>query len=125
MKKISSLVVGLSTFAATSSVALAQTYEAAGTAVGTCTVNGKVVSCDEAMNAVGSILGAFGWIFGVLAILAIVGGIFWLWMLIDCLKRDFKKDADKILWALAIFFLNILGAVLYFFIVKNADKKSA
>ncbi len=125
MKKISSLVAGLSTFAATSSVALAQTYEAAGTATANCTVNGQSVPCDQALNAVGSLLGAFGWVFGVLALFAVLGGIFWLWMLIDCLKRDFKKDSDKILWALAIFFLSLLGAVLYFFIVKNADKKSA
>ncbi len=125
MKKFSSLVAGLSTFTATSSVALAQTYEATGVTTANCTVNGQSVPCDQALNAVGSVLGAFGWIFGVLALLAVVGGIFWLWMLIDCLKRDFKKDADKILWALAIFFLNILGAILYFFIVKNEDKKSA
>ena len=134
MKKIASLIAGLTIFASMASVGLAQTYEAAGSAASTtgtvvttssdCTVNGKAVPCDQALNAVGSVLGAFGWIFGVLAIVGVLGGIFWLWMLIDCLKRDFKKDSDKILWALAIFFLSLLGAALYFFMVKTADPKS-
>ena len=46
--------------------------------------------------------------------------IFWIWMLIDCLTREFN---DKLLWFLVIFFLNLFGAILYFFIVKNKKNK--
>ena len=50
--------------------------------------------------------------------------VFWLWMLIDCLKRDFKKDIEKIAWMLVLIFLHILGAIIYYFVVKVNDKKS-
>ena len=44
--------------------------------------------------------------------------VFWLWMLIDCLKRDFKRDIDKVVWILVLIFLHILGAIVYYFVVK-------
>jgi len=47
--------------------------------------------------------------------------IFWLWMLIDLLQR--KKMDDKLIWALILIFLNILGAILYYLLVKAKDKK--
>lgn len=45
--------------------------------------------------------------------------IFWLWMLIDCIRRDF---GDKTLWIILLVFLNILGAILYYFFVKRKNK---
>ena len=42
--------------------------------------------------------------------------IFWLRMLIDCIK---SKIEEKTLWIILLVFLNILGAILYYFIVKN------
>ncbi|MBI2542119.1 PLDc N-terminal domain-containing protein [Candidatus Woesearchaeota archaeon] len=48
---------------------------------------------------------------------------FWIWMIIDCAKRNFKKDTDKVVWMLVIVFLNILGAAIYYFVVKAGDKK--
>ncbi len=51
--------------------------------------------------------------------------VFWLWMLIDCLKRDFKKDVEKIVWVLVIIFLQLLGAMIYYFVVKISEKNKA
>jgi len=45
--------------------------------------------------------------------------IFWLWMLIDCAKREFD---DKALWIILLVFLNFIAAILYFFIVKRKNK---
>lgn len=45
--------------------------------------------------------------------------IFWLLMLIDCLKRNFSNSNEKVLWVLLIIFLHLLGASLYWLIVKN------
>lgn len=57
-------------------------------------------------------------LFGIaLAILVVV---FWLWMLIDCLQR--KKFEDKLIWVLVLIFLNILGAILYYFLVKSKER---
>ncbi len=52
--------------------------------------------------------------------------VFWLWMLIDCLKRPddkFKiggKDA-KLIWVLVIIFIGIIGALIYYFLIKRTD----
>lgn len=44
-------------------------------------------------------------------------------MLTDCLKRDFKKDYEKIVWVLVMIFLHLLGAIIYYFVVKVSEKK--
>ncbi|MCM1987859.1 PLDc N-terminal domain-containing protein [Methanococcoides seepicolus] len=58
-------------------------------------------------------------LWGIIAI-AIV---FWLFMLCDCLQRnaeDFpsKGDHDKLIWSLVLIFLNFIGAVLYYYLVR-------
>ena len=60
-----------------------------------------------------------------LAILAAIAFlfVFWLWMLIDCLKRNFKNDIEKVVWVLVMIFLHLLGAIIYYFVVKIHDKK--
>ena len=50
--------------------------------------------------------------------------LFWLFMLIDCLKRDFRKDVEKIAWILVLIFLHLLGAIVYYFVVKIQDKQT-
>jgi hypothetical protein len=55
-------------------------------------------------------------VFGVLSLLATV---FWLWMLIDALVSE-PTTNDKILWFLVIFFLHVLGALIYFFVRRRA-----
>jgi uncharacterized BrkB/YihY/UPF0761 family membrane protein len=47
--------------------------------------------------------------------------VFWILMIIDCAKRDFKNDTDKIVWILVIIFLHIIGALIYYFVVKRKD----
>lgn len=47
---------------------------------------------------------------------------FWVWMLIDCLRQNFKGNNEKIIWVLVIIFAKIVGALIYFFIVKNRKK---
>lgn len=66
-----------------------------------------------------------GFIFLILLIatLAILGFAFWIWMIIDCAKRNFQKDIDKVVWIIVIVFLSVLGAAIYYFAVKIADKK--
>ncbi len=48
----------------------------------------------------------------------------WYLMLTDCLKRtDFKGKYDKIIWLLVLTFLNIFGAILYYYYkVKKKPK---
>jgi hypothetical protein len=51
-------------------------------------------------------LGALFWI------IAIAATIFWVWAMIDVLTSN-KNSNDKILWFLVIFFLHIIGAIIY------------
>ncbi len=68
--------------------------------------------------------GALDWMMGfgmtvmvlIFALLLAVG-IFWLWMLVDLLQR--RKFEDKLVWVLVLIFLNILGAILYYFLVYS------
>ena len=48
---------------------------------------------------------------------------FWIWMIIDCARRDFKKSDDKIIWLLVVILVGIIGAILYYFIIKQKNKR--
>lgn len=70
-------------------------------------------------------IGIFGmfFVFGMM-VLSFIAFIFWILMLVDCVKRKFKDDTEKIIWILVIFFAHIVGALIYYFVVKiNRDKK--
>jgi hypothetical protein len=45
--------------------------------------------------------------------------MFWIAMAADCLKRTFKKPREKILWFLAIIFLQTIGAFIYWLAVQR------
>jgi hypothetical protein len=53
---------------------------------------------------------------------AIFSFIFWIWMIVDCAQRDFKGD-NKVVWILILVFLGILGAIIYYFVVKIKIRK--
>ena len=55
-------------------------------------------------------------------IFPIVTTVFWVWMLIDCLTSKRLHTGSKIGWGLFIFFTQIVGAVIYFFVeCKNRN----
>ena len=60
-------------------------------------------------------------ILGVLYMAAMAGiVIFWVMSLIDILKSEFEGGSGtKIIWLLVVFFLQILGAVIYHFVGKK------
>lgn len=68
--------------------------------------------------------GIFFWI------VAIVFGIFTIWMFIDALMRsddDYAKigSGTKVMWALLIFFLGFIPAIIYFFVIRKKAKAAA
>lgn len=55
--------------------------------------------------------------------MGLVGGLialglslFWVWMLVDCLAN---QQEDKLVWFLVIFFLNLIGAFLYYLLARK------
>lgn len=41
--------------------------------------------------------------------------IFWIWMLVDCIRNPQLRGGAKVIWLLVIFFLHWIGALIYFF----------
>jgi hypothetical protein len=54
----------------------------------------------------------------VFVILAIIASIFWLWMLIDALTSN-MDPMEKVLWFLVIFFLHLIGAIIYYAVKRS------
>jgi hypothetical protein len=64
----------------------------------------------------------FSWaagMFGIfLLVLGLLGLLFWIWMLIDCALNETTENQQKLIWILVIIFVNLLGAIIYFFVRK-------
>lgn len=41
--------------------------------------------------------------------------VFWVWTLIDCVMNKRLTDAQKVIWALVIIFVGVIGSLIYFF----------
>ena len=52
--------------------------------------------------------------------LLLVASIFWIWMLIDCLTSSMPTN-EKVLWFLVIFFLHLIGAIIYYAVRKGGS----
>ena len=60
---------------------------------------------------------------GAMFIIAILLLGFWIWMLIDCAKRKFKNNIEKIIWIIAIVLGHWFGSLIYFIVIKLYNKK--
>lgn len=52
------------------------------------------------------------WIYLILLIY-IIPGILWLWALIDLVKSEFPDKNMKLIWALIIIFIPLIGSIIY------------
>jgi uncharacterized membrane protein YidH (DUF202 family) len=41
---------------------------------------------------------------------------FWIWMLVECATREPDTGNAKVVWVIIIVFMNIIGAVIYYFV---------
>ena len=57
--------------------------------------------------------------FIILALFFLFPAILWIWALIDLIKSDFRESNLKLIWALIIIFIPLLGSILYLFIGRN------
>ena len=69
-------------------------------------------------DMVGAIMGLS--IFGIFLVIMLLPTIIWLWLLIDCIKRDKFKHGSKVVWILLFLFTNLVGMILYYFLEKRA-----
>jgi prolipoprotein diacylglyceryltransferase len=72
-----------------------------------------------------AVMGLFSIFYCLALIVSLVFFVVWIWMLIDCLSRkDYPGENDKLLWALVIVFAGIIGAGLYYFLVKKKSEEA-
>ena len=45
-----------------------------------------------------------------------LGFVFWLYMLVECFYKEPYRSRTRLGWTLAILFLHVIGALLYFLI---------
>ncbi len=55
----------------------------------------------------------FGFIWWIIKI------IVFIWVVLDILKRDDLEILEKILWLLVVWFLGIIGAIIYYLLSKR------
>jgi hypothetical protein len=60
----------------------------------------------------------FGALVLFVALLGLLGTLFWIWMLVDCVRKEPTEGNDRIVWVLIIVLLHLLGAIVYFFVRK-------
>jgi len=67
----------------------------------------------------------------VVAVPALLLVVFWVWMLIDCISRDYRefgtlissdKSLDKLVWVLLLIFTSALGALAYYVAVYRRPR---
>ena len=67
-----------------------------------------------------SFMSAIVCIYCFLFLVAIGISVFWVMMLVDCLTRkDYQNPDDKLLWAIVILLTHVLGAIIYYFMIKR------
>lgn len=60
-----------------------------------------------------------GMALGVLLLGSLIGiglTVFWIWMLVDCIKNEPSTGNDKIVWVIVILLFHMLGSLLYLLI---------
>lgn len=83
-----------------------------------CTINGEVVPCEDVPMWIVVIPFVFLALFFIMMIL---GTVLWVWMIIDAAKNE--KENDLVVWILILVFLQIIGAVVYYFARKRPRDK--
>lgn len=66
---------------------------------------------------------AFGALLVVLALLCLpliaATVVFWAWMLVDSIRNNRNSPAGRVVWTAVIWFLPVVGSVLYFLFGRN------
>ncbi len=56
-------------------------------------------------------------------ILLLVASLFWIWAIIDCAVNPKLDPMQRIIWLLVIFFLHLLGAIVYVVAGRGNSKR--
>jgi Phospholipase_D-nuclease N-terminal len=48
----------------------------------------------------------------------LIGGAFWLWMIVDCVTHEKNDKDERLIWLLVVLLASLPGALIYFFLRK-------
>lgn len=85
-----------------------------------CTLNGEEIPCDELWNAAQPFLALGIPLLLFMLALGLAGTVFWIMMIVHAATHDIK---DKAMWIILMIFTGIIGALIYYFVVKRELKK--
>jgi len=117
--KMRHAILWLVLFAVVACSCIAESYIDPNSAVGT---EESAMSDEAAAGVVIAMIIMFA-IFGLFSLVGIACMVFWVWMLVDCSRRDYAGEHDKLMWILIIALGGGIGAAIYFFVVKIKDQK--
>jgi hypothetical protein len=81
-----------------------------------CSINGEEVPCEELTKQFGGLFAGLGVLMIVIPIIALLGFIFWLMMIIHAASNPIE---NKPMWIVLLIFTGLIGAIVYYFIVKR------
>ena len=58
---------------------------------------------------------------GTMLILSLLVLVFRIWMIVDCFKRNFKNNSEKIIWVVVLFLFGLVSALVYFIVIKSSN----
>ncbi|MBI5159710.1 PLDc N-terminal domain-containing protein [Candidatus Micrarchaeota archaeon] len=79
-----------------------------------------VIEFFTAMHSMMCMFGVVVW--AAIAVFTLLMLIVWVLMLVDCIKRKFTNENDRLLWILIVVLAGFIGATIYYFLVKRPDK---
>lgn len=81
--------------------------------------SGAAGAVSGAISGIWLIMMAFYCFLGLFVLFSLIG---WILALVDCVKRQFKGENEKIIWILIIVLVGIIGAIIYYFMVYRKAK---
>lgn len=92
------------------------------------TIKNKTIYIPKNLYSYMGFMEVFWWPFGAafagaIAIVGILFLIFWIWMIVDAAKRNFKNDVEKILWIVILVLTTWVGSLVYFIVIKTYNPR--
>jgi prolipoprotein diacylglyceryltransferase len=51
----------------------------------------------------------------IIGLIALLGTVFWIWMIVDCAMNEPSEGNDKVMWLVIIVLTHLIGAAIYYF----------
>ena len=50
----------------------------------------------------------------IIGLIALFGTVFWIWMIIDCVRNEPSEGNGKVMWIVVIALTHLIGATIYY-----------